>query len=420
MSNHEGSIVLMGSGELTATMVEVHKALLASLGPAPRAVFLDTPAGFQLNCDQISQRAAAYFDTHVGHRLAIASFKDAETISDYEAHQALATLRRADYVLVGPGSPTYTVRQCRAGGIADVLIRHVARGGGLVAASAAALTMGAATLPVYEIYKVGQALHWADGLGILNHFGLNLVPIPHWNNAEGGTHDTRFCYMGEPRFQQLAAALPHEAAVLGLDEHTACIIDLQAQTVTVKGLGRVVLRHNGRERIFGNKDQFDLAVLRNPGADSRARPTATTPAEQTPAPAESPGDNFWQAIRRLEKTFNDALDAQDASKATNALLELDRLVWQAHLDAQSPEFVTQARERLRDLLVLLGNCLKAQPQGVGDNLTPLIESLVSLRRQLRRNKQYTVADAIRNALHQAGIIIEDIPSGARWRRAGSE
>ena len=52
----------MGSGELTATMVEVHKALLAGLGERPRAVFLDTPAGFQLNVDQISRKAVEYFD----------------------------------------------------------------------------------------------------------------------------------------------------------------------------------------------------------------------------------------------------------------------------------------------------------------------------------------------------------------------
>ncbi len=41
----KGIIALMGSGELTATMVEVHKCLLAGLAVAPRAGFLDTPAG---------------------------------------------------------------------------------------------------------------------------------------------------------------------------------------------------------------------------------------------------------------------------------------------------------------------------------------------------------------------------------------
>ena len=61
MAPKNGTIALMGSGELTATMVEVHKELLAKLQPVPRAVFLDTPAGFQLNVDQLSQKAVDLF-----------------------------------------------------------------------------------------------------------------------------------------------------------------------------------------------------------------------------------------------------------------------------------------------------------------------------------------------------------------------
>ena len=90
--------------------------------------------------------------------------------------------------------------------------RRVEDGGCLVAASAAALTVGRFTMPVYEIYKVGTELNWAEGMNILGRFGFNLVVIPHWNNAEGGNHDTRFCYMGEPRFRKLEALLPDDAA----------------------------------------------------------------------------------------------------------------------------------------------------------------------------------------------------------------
>ena len=64
----KGIIVLMGSGELTSTMAGVHRELLAGLGPAARAVFIDTPAGFQLNVDQISAKAALYFRDKVGRR----------------------------------------------------------------------------------------------------------------------------------------------------------------------------------------------------------------------------------------------------------------------------------------------------------------------------------------------------------------
>ncbi len=74
IANRPGKIVLMGSGELTATMVEVHKSLLDGLPKPTRAVFLDTPAGFQLNVDQIAAKAVDYFTRHVRQPLDVASF----------------------------------------------------------------------------------------------------------------------------------------------------------------------------------------------------------------------------------------------------------------------------------------------------------------------------------------------------------
>jgi hypothetical protein len=97
MPSGKGMIVLMGSGELTATMVEVHKELLGRLATVPKAVFLDTPAGFQLNVDQISKKAQDYFQAHVQHSLAVASFKSHETITPYETEQAYHSLRAADF-----------------------------------------------------------------------------------------------------------------------------------------------------------------------------------------------------------------------------------------------------------------------------------------------------------------------------------
>ena len=193
MSPEKGKIVLMGSGELTATMVEVHKGLLDQLPGSPRAAFLDTPAGFQLNVDQISRKAVEYFRVHVQHPMSISSFKSHETITDFDAQQAFQILRNSDYILIGPGSPTYAVRQWKESPVPEILTQCVTNGGCLVAASAAALTVGRFTLPVYEIYKVGHDLHWVDGMDILGQFGIDTVVVPHWNNAEGGTHDTRFC-----------------------------------------------------------------------------------------------------------------------------------------------------------------------------------------------------------------------------------
>ena len=414
MPSGKGMIVLMGSGELTATMVEVHKELLGRVAGVPKAVFLDTPAGFQLNVDQISKKAQDYFQTHVQHSLAVASFKSHETITPYEAEQAYHSLRAADFVLIGPGSPTYAVRQWQQSSIPEILINRIQEGGCLVAASAAALTVGRFTLPVYEIYKVGHELHWMDGMDVLKHFGFNLVVVPHWNNAEGGNHDTRFCFMGRPRFSQLVSLLPEDVSILGLDEHTACILDFENDEAVIKGIGTVTLQRSGSEMVFDTRERFSLEVLRGGDGGKEWKQTAPVPkASETDTVTE--GGAFWNQIHELETDFYEGLETHEAQKTTNALLELDRIISQAQQDLENEEFITQARDTLRELIAILGTRLGTAPRSETDCLAPVVQQLMDVREQFRKQKLFDEADAIRDSLQRANIIIEDAEDGSRWR-----
>jgi peptidase E len=411
----KGTIVLMGSGELTATMVEVHKELLARLGSDAKAVFLDTPAGFQLNADQISAKAVGYFRDKVGHPMAVAAFKSKGAHGALDSEKAFLTLRQADFVLVGPGSPTYAVRQWDGTPIPDILARRIEEGACLVAASAAALTVGARTLPVYEIYKVGEELRWLAGLDLLGRFGLNLVVMPHWNNAEGGTHDTRFCFMGESRFRFLEALLPEAVHVLGVDEHTACIIDFSRNEACVRGIGRVTLRRGGSELSFRKNDVFPLDVFRGdwhkpPQPAVSARPEGTAAAS-----AKSRPDSFWDRIHVLEAGFQNAQESRNAEAMSAAILELDRIIWTSARNLESEEFISQARELLREWVVLLGSSLPSRPAAAQDCLDPLVTELLKLRDDMRRRKRWEEADALRDCLQRAGVMVEDTGQGARWR-----
>jgi peptidase E len=414
MSPKKGKIVLMGSGELTATMVEVHKGLLNQLPGSPQAAFLDTPAGFQLNVDQISGKAVEYFRVHVQQPMSISSFKSHETTTDFDALQAFHILRNSNYILIGPGSPTYAVRQWKESPVPEILTQCVTNGGCLVAASAAALTVGCFTLPVYEIYKVGHDLHWVDGMDILGHFGFDLVVIPHWNNAEGGTHDTRFCFMGQPRFRSLESLIPEKVPILGLDEHTACIMDFEMGQAEIKGIGQVILRTSDRELFFKPGDRLPLDVLRGEDADSGWHPdpaeTRTPRKDSVRAP-----DSFWDKIHALEASFQRGLEKHDPRVSTNALLELDRTIWQAQRDLESDEFITQARDTLRDLIVLTGTELASSPGIQAECLAPLVTALLELRQTFRANQQWAAADAIRDVLQSVNITVEDVKNGSQWR-----
>jgi cyanophycinase-like exopeptidase len=406
----------MGSGELTPTMVEVHKELIAQLNGRPSAAFLDTPAGFQLNVDQLSKRAAEFFKTHVEHPLTVISFKSKESTSPSEAEQAFRALRAADYILMGPGSPTYAIRQWAQTPIPDILVQRIQTGGCLVAASAAALTVGRFTLPVYEIYKVGDALHWVDGLDILSRFGCNLVVVPHWNNAEGGTHDTRFCFMGELRFRTLESQLPDDVCIFGLDEHTACIIDFDAGEAFVRGLGSITLRSRGTELRFAAGDVIPLDVLRG-RRDVRHCVGHQAKQPNNGGMKADRGDAFWDKVQLIERSFYDGIERLAPERITNALLELDAELWKASQEREHEECISQAREILRDMIALLGTRIAALPRSAGECLAPLVQSVLALREEFRRQKKWTEADAVRQCLAEARITIEDTRQGTRWMPA---
>ena len=413
MSSVKGMIVLMGSGELTATMVEVHKRILARFSDSPTAVFLDTPAGFQLNVDEISRKAVEYFRVHVQKQLNVVSYKSSEDTSAFEAETAFHMLRTADFVLVGPGSPTYTVRQLQKSPIPEILVNNIQSGGCLVAASAAALTLGRFTLPVYELYKVGQDIHWVDGLDVLSRFGLHLVVVPHWNNAEGGTHDTRFCFMGEPRFRQLEMLLPDDAMILGIDEHTACIIDLDAQRIDIQGIGNVTLRKRGREIKFGKKDQIPLEILVKEINQKDWASTDVDDVEQT-GNLNLSKRGLLNKVNDIEASFRKGLANHDQKETTNALLELDSAIWKAQRNLENEENISEAREILRDSIVLLGVELGASPRHLREYLAPLVEQMLQLRVRFRNERKWSEADHIRDILQQSNIQVKDTKDGVQW------
>jgi len=46
----------------------------------------------------------------------------------------------------------------------------------------------------------------------------------------------------------------------------------------------------------------------------------------------------------------------------------------------------------------------------------LVEQLIRLRTETRRDKNFKRADAIRRSLLDAGILLEDRPTGTTWSR----
>ena len=243
-------------------MVSVHADLLSRLAPRPvPAVLLDTPFGFQENAADISERTVAYFRDRVGFPISVATFRNRELASALEYETMLARVAEARYVFAGPGSPSYALRQWLGTAVPDLLAAKLRDGGCVTFASAAAVGLGVCSLPVYEVYKVGEEPRWLDGLDLLSVTGVRAAVVPHYNNAEGGTHDTRYCYMGERRLRMLEELLPDGVDVLGVDEHTAAIFDIDAETVSIRGRGGLTWRRKGVSQRFENGTTVPVSAL---------------------------------------------------------------------------------------------------------------------------------------------------------------
>ncbi len=408
-----GTLVLMGSGELTTTMVEVHKMLVSHLPKKPEIVFIDTPAGFQPNTNQISDHAVTYFKNRIGCKMNIASYKSHDTTSTIDGALAFQQLRKADYILMGPGSPTYTVNQLQPSPVPQIFIDHILKGGCLVTASAAALTTGRFTLPVYEIYKVGTDLHWTKGLDILSTLGLNLVVIPHWNNAEGGTHDTSRCFMGKQRYQKLLSLLPEPLPILGIDEHTACIIDFSTATFEIHGIGTATIDHNGNTQHLHSGNTYPLDVLKDSSKIEKHTNNSQNMVTKNQSTANKP-EGLWEHIHLQANDFQKSLSTDDTKGSAKALLELDRILWQAQGNQEDPDIITQARDLYREQLAIIGTKKFLNKSSSRIILTPLVDSLLALRQRFREENNYLAADAIRDALTSSGIIIKDTQNGYQW------
>ena len=280
MLKRPGLIVLFGSGETSASGRKVFDWLFHRLPSPIQMAILETPAGFELNSAQVAGRVADFLRHRLqNHRpqVTVVPARKRGTPFSPDDPEIVAPLLAVDAVFLGPGSPTYAVRQLRDSLAWHTLVARHRLGAAVVLASAGAIASSAYALPVYEIYKVGQDLHWCDGLDFFGAYGLSLVFVSHWNNAEGGAElDTSRCYMGQARFEPLRDMLPPHVAVVGIDEHTALTIDLAAETCQVLGKGGVTLLRGRDEQRFDSGLTFSIDEL---GRFSMPEPAAGLPPE---------------------------------------------------------------------------------------------------------------------------------------------
>lgn len=430
-------LAIMGSGETAPTMIKPHRSLFDRLGPPPvPAVLLDTPYGFQNNADDISTKAVDYFSASVGRTVEVAQLRRRSDDPVARA-SALAKVAAARWVFAGPGSPSFALRQWRDTEIPELLTEKLAHDGCVIFASAAALTLGRYTVPVYEIYKVGEDPEWLDGLGLVDFLGPEVAVIPHYDNAEGGHHDTRFCYLGETRLALLEEQMGPDGWVLGVDEHTACVFDLDEGTASVLGNGVITVRREGKSttiesgRVLAIDDLVGLATAAG-GAGSGAGAGSAGgagssgvaigpegPAGVMRAGSEAPAPTALHSeIRRLETEFDAAISGLDVDGAVRAMLELDETLVAWSGDTTQSDAGPRGRAALRRMMSRLGDLARTGARQPRDVVGGFVEALLAERAAARNDRRYGDADRIRDALTACGVEVRDSPEGTVWELPG--
>ncbi len=230
-------ITLFGSGETSPHMAKLYRGIIDDFGSKLKSNFLlDTPFGFQENHSVLSNKIIKYFSDKVNLKIDPMNFPDHNSYNE----KINENIINSDFIFSGPGSPTYALGIWKEYGIDSLLKTKLSNGGILAFSSAAALTFGSHVIPVYEIYKVGEEPNLIPGLNLLSFLHKETIVVPHFNNKEGGDHDTSHCFIGEKRFDSLINN--RDILVLGIEEHTSITFNLDNSSMKVDGKGRVFLK----------------------------------------------------------------------------------------------------------------------------------------------------------------------------------
>ncbi|MGB9904419.1 MAG: DALR domain-containing protein, partial [Desulfotomaculales bacterium] len=146
-------------------------------------------------------------------------------------------------------------------------------------------------------------------------------------------------------------------------------------------------------------------------------------------PASNRDREFLENIRRLRRQFEEAMDDDfNTALAIAFCFDLAREA-NTYLNQETVPAEDVLRQT-RDLFVDFGSVLglfkirdgeisvsEEEREEHSELVGPLVELLLQVRQEARSKKEWAMADRIRDGLKELGIIVEDTPQGARWKRA---
>ena len=127
-----------------------------------------------------------------------------------------------------------------------------------------------------------------------------------------------------------------------------------------------------------------------------------------------PSAGMATQLQDAEARFREAMDDDfNTPVAVSVLFDLARIA-----NAATGADRLAAQRKLLELGDILGLPLErsiAEAAQASSDAAPFIELLLELRQDLRKEKQYALADRVRDRLVDLGVTVEDTPDGPVWR-----
>ena len=410
----------MGSGETAPTMVKPHRQLFDRLGPDPGA---RRPARHPLRLPGQRRR-------HLGpgrrvlRRQRGPAGRGRSSCAGSRAPTRSASRppwpgwRRPAGCSPGRAAPPTPCASGPGTDVPDLLADKLAHGGCVVFASAAALTLGRYTVPVYEVYKVGRR----PGLGrrarpARRSLGPDVAVIPHYDNAEGGNHDTRFCYLGERRLADPGGAAARRRVGTGRGRAHRVRVrprrrhgDRGRQRGRHRAAGRPRRKWSAAATTLPIAELVDLAFGKRTARRRRSRPP---PADVRPsARADGPARRDPPAGSRVRRRGGGARRRRRGAGGAGARRHP---AWRGRATPPSPTPATGAGPPCGAWWCASASWPAPGPGTPGRWSAAFVDALLAERAAAREDRRFADADRVRDALVSLGVEVRDTPTAPSGR-----
>ena len=122
---------------------------------------------------------------------------------------------------------------------------------------------------------------------------------------------------------------------------------------------------------------------------------------------------FSNRLAEYKNRFIEVMDDDfNTADAISVIFDMVRDI-NSNISVESSKEIAQ---KALDMIRELGSPLAILQKSTKETLDEEIERLIQERQKARKEKNYALADKIRDELKQKGIILEDTPQGVRWKR----